>query len=301
MKKVLILIFFIAAVLFILPINSIYSQCSANAGSDRVICVEFTGMGSVLIGGSPTAQGGTPPYTYTWSCNYYMGNGTLHFTASDFLNDTTLPNPTIINNTADKLTLYLAVADNNGNTCIDSITLQFSKFSTTFEDKSRIINKGDSIQLYSGVGGGIPPLFYHWTPEYNISNPDISQPWVAPDSNTAYVVTIRDSTGCSVTDPDPFEVYVNNSTSVTEINKKQTIGLFIYPNPAHSQINIASPYFDIATIDFYSLHGQRKNIGIDNNNSKESQIDISSFPAGVYFLHLKLSNGAQYVHKIMKE
>ncbi|MBX2910439.1 MAG: T9SS type A sorting domain-containing protein [Chitinophagales bacterium] len=98
-----------------------------------------------------------------------------------------------------------------------------------------------------------------------------------------------------------FWVYNNLCTRTIGISENSELNISIYPNPAHSQINITSPYFDIATIDFYSLHGQRKNIGIDNNNSKESQIDISSFPAGVYFLHLKLSNGAQYVHKIMKE
>ncbi|HRN93840.1 MAG TPA: T9SS type A sorting domain-containing protein [Chitinophagales bacterium] len=98
-----------------------------------------------------------------------------------------------------------------------------------------------------------------------------------------------------------FWIYDRLCETEVGISENSELNISIYPNPAHSQINIASPYFDIATVGFYSLHGQRKNIGIDNNNSKESQIDISSFPAGVYFLHLKLSNGAQYVHKIMKE
>ncbi|HRN93518.1 MAG TPA: T9SS type A sorting domain-containing protein [Chitinophagales bacterium] len=98
-----------------------------------------------------------------------------------------------------------------------------------------------------------------------------------------------------------FWVYDHLCETEVGISENSELDISIYPNPAHSQINITSPYFNIATVDFYSLHGQRKNISINNNNSRKSQIDISGLQAGVYFLHLKLSNGSQYVHRLMKE
>ncbi len=51
---------------------------------------------------------------------------------------------------------------------------------------------------------GVPPkpgLVYHWTPSAGLTNPDISNPLAAPDSNTTYIVATSSSGGgCRTTD-----------------------------------------------------------------------------------------------------
>lgn len=42
--------------------NSVTAQCTANAGLDTVICVN----GVATLGGSPVAEGGVAPYTFSW-------------------------------------------------------------------------------------------------------------------------------------------------------------------------------------------------------------------------------------------
>ena len=49
----------------------------------------------------------------------------------------------------------------------------------------------DSVQLNASGGSR-----YLWTPNYNISNDSISNPWVSPDINTDYSARITDINGC---------------------------------------------------------------------------------------------------------
>lgn len=118
----------------------IKSQCIANAGTEKVVCVGWSTMDTVIIGGNPTIPNGTPPYTYKWETSFTFGSFTL--TASDFLNDTSIANPSIINSGPNELTFYLTVIDSLKNSCIDSVKIQFSQFGQTLEDKQRTIIQG---------------------------------------------------------------------------------------------------------------------------------------------------------------
>lgn len=90
-----------------------FSQCTANAGPDQVVC---QGGNGVTLGGSPTATGGTAPYTYSWmptnglsctNCSNPIANPTStttysvtiynadsSCTATDFVTVTYSPKPT---------------------------------------------------------------------------------------------------------------------------------------------------------------------------------------------------------------
>jgi hypothetical protein len=98
----------------------------ADAGPDRTIMPG----GSTLIGGSPTASGGIPPYTYIW-------------TPTTGLNDSTLANPTASPTTT--TTYTITVTDSKDCTSSDNMTLYVQPAPTPSG---------------GGGGGGLPASFY---------------------------------------------------------------------------------------------------------------------------------------------
>lgn len=84
--------------------NSLFSQCIAEAGADVFICP----AGSVQIGGTPTASGGTAPYTYSWA-------------PAAGLSCDDCPNPT--STTAITRTYTVTITDDNGCTDTDNVTV----------------------------------------------------------------------------------------------------------------------------------------------------------------------------------
>ncbi len=102
MKRILLLL---SAITFCFEI---YAQLTANAGNDQTFCGN-----SAVIGGSPTASGGTPPYTYAWS----------PFNAE--ISDTTAANPLVGAFGEYSLTYTLIVTDSLGAQSFDTVTLNF--------------------------------------------------------------------------------------------------------------------------------------------------------------------------------
>ena len=147
------------------------------------------GIDTVYLGGAPTVITGTPPFTYTWTCIYSILN-TLFFTASDFLDDTTSANPRLTDHNSDTLAFYLTVTDSFGNTCNDTVIVRFcGNFAWTLDWKFTHINQGDTTTIFPSVGQGCPPLTFQWFPNYNISDPNIENPTVWPDTTTQNILS----------------------------------------------------------------------------------------------------------------
>lgn len=278
MKKVL---FSLCFTFFL--ITSVQSQCIAEAGSDRVACNGLNGIDTLMIGGNPSSASGTAPYTYRWEASYSFAS--FQFSASDFLDDTTLANPSILNSGPAELTFYLTVIDSLGNSCIDSTHIQFSYFGTTLSDNFRTINAGDSVQIFPNGGGGIPPISYQWTPTTDLSDPNIATPWASPDTTTFYVVTLTDSAGCQMTVPDVFEVYVN-AVGLQEIVTAPKIAE-LNPNPLTDQsiLTIDYPSASDLVIDFYDVKGRI--IHRLNTAQKRIVLQKTDFKAGIYFYQIR--------------
>ncbi len=70
------------------------------------------------------------------------------------------------------------------------------------------ICKGDSAQLDASLGviGGNS---YQWTPNYNITNTTIANPFIFPDSTVTYHVAYKDT--CGLLNMDSVTVYVNDA------------------------------------------------------------------------------------------
>jgi hypothetical protein len=261
-------------------------QCIADAGKDTIVCYNF-GNYTQLLGGSPTAINGTSPYTYTWEASYTIGSST--YTASDFLDDTTLANPEIVAvGGAENIIFYLTVTDDLGNICTDNIKVRFSYFGQLLDDKFAYINQGDNVQLYPSIGGGIPPVTYQWSPNYNLSDPNISNPWASPDTSISYVVTILDSAGCQANDMDSFEVYVT-PTAIEDINNMD-MDIKLYPNPSPGIFNISfnSSQFDEAEVEVLDVTGKLVQKTISGNSNRT--INLTDYPKGLYFVKVKIGN-----------
>jgi hypothetical protein len=88
------------------------------------------------------------------------------------------------------------------------------------------------------------------------------------------------------------------ATSINEINLED---ISVYPNPTNNLLNIkGSQLKDIETLVLYNPVGSvvYSKKGMSKN---EIQIDISSFPIGIYILELKSKNGIKKSIKIVKK
>lgn len=231
MKKLILIL----TILDLYQINFVFGQCIADAGQDIVVCCGFNGMDTVQLGGNPTAYGGVPPYTYTWETEWQVGSWI--YTASDFLDDTTLANPTIIY-TGENLSFHLTVIDSESNICSDSVHVDFTNFGTHLGYVTYTIQQGDSIYLtgWENVFGGFPPFEYLWRPNHGLIDSTSLSFWAKPDSSVAYYLTLTDSSGCSATGAPVYFVNVN-PVSIDKI-EKEIVEIKVYPNPSKDQITI---------------------------------------------------------------
>ena len=292
MKTFILLTIFVISGFLLTPVN-IVAQCIADAGPDTVVCSDLNGTIPLKIGGYPTASGGTPPYTYIWETNKVVTIGGTTYTifASTFLNDTTISNPTIMWGNFDSLIFHVTIHDANGIKCTDSVLVRFSFFYSTLEDKRRTILQGDSVQLYSNVFGGIPPLSYQWEPVYKLSDPSIPSPWAKPDTSTSYLNFVTDFAGCRVTDMDAFEVSV---IPVSVINQEHVNNLIsINPNPVIDQSTIQLNC-DLQNIEFQIFNTNGKIVKSIKPDRKRFILSKGEFNTGIYFYRL-FQNGIQLV------
>ena len=84
-------------------------------------------------------------------------------------------------------TYYVTVTDQNLCSNIDSVTVSVRSFASLNKPADRVICHGDSVQLVS-----TSTLDHHWSPEFSLSNPNISNPYAFPDTTTNYTLIIND-------------------------------------------------------------------------------------------------------------
>jgi gliding motility-associated-like protein len=171
-------------------IVTVYPNPSADAGSDNDIC----SGANIVIGGSPTASGGTFPYFYAWS-------PAASLNLSDIANPTA--NPT---NTTE---YTVTVTDDNGCSATDniSITVNSNPVADAGQDQS-VCGGGDMITGGNPTAnGGLGPYSYAWSPTTGLNDPNIANPIVNIMSVITYTVTVTDANGCTSTDDVVISVY----------------------------------------------------------------------------------------------
>ena len=159
----------------------------ADAGNDTIVC---TGT-SMPIGGNPTASGGTPPYTYSWS-------------PASGLDDTDIPNPIATFTTT--TTYTVTVTDSLGCTATDNVTLTVSAPITATID----VTIPTSCTACDGAmtvnaSGGTPAYTYSWT-----TTPPQTTQTITDLCAGMYSVIITDANACST----QADAVINGNTDV---------------------------------------------------------------------------------------
>jgi hypothetical protein len=264
-------------ILLILFSNNISGQLQVDAGDDTIICVGLWGTDTTYIGGNPTAFGGDEPYTYSWSTKDSIGSFKLW--ASYFLDDTTSANPRLTDCPGDRIIFYLDVWDNLSNHQRDSISVRYSRYSYLLMDNFAIINKGDTTTLWGAIRGGIEPLSFSWSPNYNISDTSIIEPLAWPDTSTDYTLIVTDSIGCKSM-PEVFVVIVNPVD--IDLHIQENYKSEVIPNPINinSEIILNTVYQDNLKIMVFKTSGQVILYDIIKSNSYKIGEKINS--CGVY-------------------
>jgi Secretion system C-terminal sorting domain len=277
------------------------AQLIVDAGIDKVVCVGIIGViDTYRIGGSPTIRGGNPPYKIEWSAIYNYTSRTPVY-ASDFLKDTTTLNPffrygfSTVNNAA-KVIFRLKVTDANQNTDTDSVSVQFSRFMAIPDGTQRLLVLGDSLSIYSTVGGGIKPTTYKWSPDYNISDVNIRNPFVWPRRGTTYSASLKDSAGCISGYTDVWIISILSDTK--EVNNLLKVS--IYPNPivSASQLSIDAENNEDKMLYIYNSVGQM----VYGQKITTSKINIGQIikDGGTYFYHISSNHKQLAVGKFVK-
>jgi len=279
MKKLIIFI----TILFITQINIVKGQCFADAGEDEVGCTDwYGGVDSTMIGGDPSAFGGTPPYTYAWEVNNNYYPFTL--TASDFLNDTTLANPLVISNwwVEDPVEFILYVTDAHNFTCTDTIIVTFSYFSYTNGYVNYYINQGDSVYCFGweSIFGGIPPLEYLWRPNHGLSDSIGNAFWAKPDYSIAYYPIVTDAAGCTAVGGTSYNIIVSPVKVSNQKTERKNILTSMNKDNSVLTIRIEPKTFDYLKLKIFDMSGKEiKDISFDNS---EVKVEIIELPPGIY-------------------
>ncbi len=185
--------------------SSVSAQLLVNAGTSQTICPGDI----VILGGSPTAMGGYPPYHYFWA-------------ASSGVFVDSISNPSV--SPTDLTTYTLLVTDDSGTVQLptDPVTITLSYIV--------YINAGQPLEFclegFGGIGGlnndNAHGVSYLWSPPGGLNDSSLPQPTAKPTITTEYILTATiagcppkiDSVKVTVIQPPP--IFAGNDVTIKE-------------------------------------------------------------------------------------
>jgi gliding motility-associated-like protein len=139
----------------------------------------------------------------------------------------TIQNPAYKYPSKDSVLIQLIVTNSKG--CIDTVAKAINisdRPTITLPFHDTLICNIDTLQLHSTAGTA--SAIYSWSPSYNISNVNTSNPFVSPKTTTTYAVTVNDK-GCTNTDSvrvtviSKVELFAGNDTAICQTDTIQLL------------------------------------------------------------------------------
>ena len=289
---------------------------SIDAGTDRVYC---SAVGTNFL--DATATGGYPPYQYAWNIIPnpiipYPAFPGMHFHCADLLNDTTVPNPQIIDllETEGGINFVITITDSMGQSNSDTVNILLVQWNISLGNK--IINTfpGDTQTISpTPFGGGYPPYTFNWgtQPEllgnqfdYNVYSLD-PMPYrqvVIPNTISAtpifYSINVSDSAGCNYVLPS-FQGFIIHPNSVDMFEETKVT---VFPNPVKdiATFDSGSKPFHQASIKLTNLMGQTV-LHIEEISGNQFSMPLYDLKRGVYLYQIERQNSEIIFGKIIKQ
>lgn len=247
-------------IVFLFSLSTISAQenkFTVNCGRDTTFCMGIYRCGTCYyIGSQVKLTNGVPPYQYTWDCKPRKVSSNLTFTASDYLSDTTVLNPYLIDFGVQNKPwrFYLKVRDGNDKVATDSLDIQCSTFLFSTYEINLTLYGGDSIQFHNDVfvGGGISPVKYYWIPGIGLDDSTKIDAWCKPQKTTSYRQYIIDSAGCK---SEPY-LGINVKVIPTSVENKINGNKELCLHQIGEKLLFNNPLGRAATISFYTIDGK---------------------------------------------
>ena len=233
------------------------------SSSTNVLCNgDSTGIISLVV------EGGTSPFTYTWSDNSLSGANLTNLPAGNY---------------------EVTITDSSSGTISEAFTIQEPPaIEGTTLSTPEIDTNGNGSAMVS-VTGGVTPYTYLW----NDSNNQTTAEAINLSAGD-YSVIVTDANGCTLEEV----VTVDMMTDINNISKEKII-IQISPNPTMDYFNLEiAGMGDNVLLTILSIEG--KLMRKQNLIKGVSQtIDVSGINAGFYFIKLQDENGNIYSEKIV--
>ncbi|MFD1553276.1 hypothetical protein DNU06_16795 [Putridiphycobacter roseus] len=277
-------------IILILISNYSFSQLTIDAGGDSIVLCQEQNFIPLFLGGNPTVTSGAGPFSYEWSIEspYTIPGSSITLHAADFLDDTTISNPIVIDGfgVLDSLRFFLKVTDGIGNIKQDSSMVYFSIYSITPVIYQYDILEGDSVycNFDSYLNSSFAPHTYLWKPNHGLED-STSLTFVAkPEYSIEYYLTITNSLGCSMEGAPVYLINVNHLGIEDILNSTKEVT--IYPNPTTGEVFIFDKNKSVISILIYDLN---ENL-ISELNNNLIKYDLSGYPKGVYIFRIELED-----------
>ncbi len=178
----------------------------------------------------------------------------------------------------------------------------------TGEPRPDTVLAGDTAKFF--VSAVSPMVSFQWQEDPGTGFVDLANVWPYSGVNTDTLVIQDASTylnrthyRCVVTsdgacpDTSSSAILIIRMPPTTDVNQLSKSTLTIYPNPAKNELTVTGD--NISSISIYNMVGQTvyERAGL----AKESVLNVSSFPAGVYMMTITDVEGAKTIRKFVKE